>query len=814
MRRNILLIVFIISALHLAGISQPSASGQDQPKGGLITGTIIEKRTENPMEFVNVILYSAEDSIMVTGSISDAEGKFEISPVKPGKYYLKLNFIGFRKRLISDVQITREDRVADMGRIALTSSSKDLEGVEVSAEEQRVEYKIDRKIINVSQDLSSSGGTAVDALENTPSVEVDIEGNVSLRGSSSFTVLIDGKPTSLDGNDILKQIPASSIQRIEIITNPSVRYDPEGGSGIINIVLKKRQRTGFNGIVNASAGNHDTYSGDFLLNYRQEKTNWYIGADYSERNYPGDAVMFRETYGDTTFYVDSERERVWKRGRMSARAGLDYYFTDKQTLSFTTRAGEYTYGHELESETKSYTDPQTQTQYTLDESLFDITGQYFEFTSNYDYQLDGNGHKLEASAVYSQHDRDETDGQETYITNEDYQPLNSAQNSIWTSEDQISHRLRVNVDYTRPLNNTSNIETGFQSRLRSEEIDYQLDTPVSGSLSSEYFTSRRLDAYQDVHSIYAVYAKELNLFSFKAGLRGEYTDRNITNPDSAETYGYKRFDIFPSLHISKELNDKNKLMASYSRRINRPRSWYLDPFLSYRDQYTLRKGNPDLKPEHSDSYELTYLRYFSKGFISFESFFRQTNNRIERVAQLYDKDILMMTFQNVDKDQSMGSELMANIKFTKWLRLNASGSAYHFRIFSEKNGEQDLREDMNWRIRGNTDIDITKTTRIQLSAFYSGPSITSTGTRGDHFMTSMALRQDFFNDQLNLVFRIRDIFSTRGHESTTEDENYYVFMEHISPGPRVSLSVTYKINNFKRKPRTKDEADDGVDMGF
>lgn len=807
MRKRFLLVLALI-----AGMLTTSAQTQNAPMNaarGVVKGVVIDASSSKPMEFVNVALYSKKDSVLLTGTITNKQGEFSITPVKRGNYYLEINFIGFKKKTVSDIFVNKEQPVVDVGRQTLQPSNTELEGVEIVAEEQRVEYKIDRKIVNVSQDLNSRGGTAVDVLENTPSVEVDIEGNVSLRGSSSFTVLIDGKPTTLDGNDILKQLPASSIQQIEIITNPSVKYDPEGGSGIINIVMKKRKRQGFNGIVNLNAGNENTYGGDFLLNYRAKKTNYYIGAEYNNRNYPGKAEMLRETYGDTTYFVEADRDRLWRRDGLSAQAGMDYYITDDQTLSLSTRLGEYGFGFELNSQTKAYTEPATSTTYTTDESTFDRTGRFWEANLNYDYKLDNKGQKLELSGFYSYHDDDEKNFQQTRITDSNFDPIDNNSNEVISSEKETSYRMRFNADYTLPIRKTSKLEVGAQSKIRQEEINYTLDTynPAGGGVDQSEFSSRNFNFRQNVHSAYAIFSKEFSFISMKAGLRAEYTDRELSNTDSSETYGINRIDLFPSLHLSKKFNEKNQMMASYSRRINRPRGWYLDPFLSYADQYTLRKGNPDLEPEYTDSYEITYLRYFKKGFLSFETFFRQTNNRIERTAQLYNQDILAMTFINADRDQAFGSELMFNSKLTKWMKINTSGSLYNYKVIQE--GEDD-RQDLSWSLRGNATFNITKSTRLQLSAFYNGPSITSTGSRGDFFMTSMALRQDLFNDKMNLVFRVRDIFLTRGHDNITDQPTYYVNMEHKPSASMISLSLSYKINNFKRKPDMN--KGDGGDM--
>lgn len=818
MHKNIILIfLFLVGTIAQA---QTSNQNKENTSGGngIVKGKVVDGKTGKPMEFVNAALYKSKDSVLLTGSITDKKGNFKITGINAGTYYVEVNFIGFHKKHITGIEIKKNQRKADLGKINLKPSNKELEGVEVVAEDQRIEYKIDKKIINVSQDLNASGGSAVDVLKNTPSVEVDIEGNVTLRGSSSFTVLIDGKPTTMDGNDILKQLPVSSIQKIEIITNPSVKYDPEGGSGIINVITKKRKREGFNGIVNLSAGTRDKYSGDFLLNYRKGKTNWYVGGDYSDRKFYMDGVMERETYGDTTFIVNSERERIWKRSGKSANAGLDYHFTDNQTLSLTTKIGEYGFGFDIESNTKSYSRPSDgSTQYTKEKSIFDRSGFYWEGTANYEYQIDSSGQKLDARIFYSRHLDDELETQDTYLTNSDYEPLDPDNSDVVrTTEDENSTNIRMKANYTLPVNATMELETGLQSRINNEGKEYSLETfdPVGSGIDNEAFRSRNFDFNQQIHAAYATLSKDFGFVNMKAGLRDEYTKRELINRDTSETYGIDRIDWFPSLHLSKKFKNKHQLQASFARRINRPRGWYLDPFLSYRDQYTLRKGDPNLEPEYTNSYELTYLKHFKKGFISFESYFRQTTNRIERTSEVYNQDMVIMTFKNVNRDQAYGSELMFNMPVTEWFKLNISGTLYRFKIFTKENGENITRKDNNWNTRINTTFEITSSTKLQLRAFYNAPKITSTGTRGDFFMSSAAVRQNFLNDQLNLVLRVKDIFATRGHDITTIRPSYRMSRSHKHTQPIVNLSLTYKINNFKQKKQDRDSEREGMEMSY
>jgi hypothetical protein len=272
-------------------------------KDGVLRGIVMDDQYKTPVQFANVALFSLRDSTVAGGAVCDESGYFEMTGIAYGKYYVVVDFIGYEKFILNDIKLHPEQKVHDIGTVYLKHIAVDIEEVEITGERNFVEYKIDRKVINISKNINATGGSLVDALENAPSIQVDIDGNVTMRGSSNFKVLIDGKPTVLDANDILQQIPPSSVENIEIITNPSVKYDPDGTTGILNIIMKKEHKSGFSGVINASAGTGDKYTADFLFNYRTEKSNFFIGANYGDRTHSGDGNSMRKTYltDDTTF---------------------------------------------------------------------------------------------------------------------------------------------------------------------------------------------------------------------------------------------------------------------------------------------------------------------------------------------------------------------------------------------------------------------------------------------------------------------------------------------------------------------------------
>lgn len=766
---------------------------------GTVKGIVLDE-TKKPMEYASVAIYNLKDSTLVTGGLTNKDGKFEIKGVNKGDYYIIANFVGYKKYIISNIKIEKANQIQDLGTFVLNILSNELQCVEVVADRQRIEYKIDKKIINVSQDINAVGGTAVDVLENTPSVEVDIEGNVSLRGSSSFIVLIDGKPSVLSGSDALRQIPATTIQNIEIITNPSAKYDPDGSAGIINVVMKKNIIAGFNGITNAMIGTGDKYRGDLTLNYKTKKSNLLFGADWNEDNSWSKMYSERQTFlGDTTSYLISDGKRTMGRGGFNVKGGADLYLSDNTTLSISGTAGKYNFDMGGKTNLTEYTFPSTNSIYNFNTSSSLRDGNMFSTNVSLQKKFNKDGtHKLDVVAYFSNRGGDEIENQNEYSTDNTFILQENILNQIRTTSKDNDNNFRLKVDYVKPLG-TGKLETGLQTILEREKEDYKFenfDIQSNTWINNPLFTSN-MNFKNDVYAAYATYSNKLGNFQYMGGLRGEYTDRYIYNLKSDEPAIIQKFDVFPSAHISYDLSKSTQLMTSYSRRIRRPDGRDLDPFQSYIDQYTIRVGNPKLKPEYTNSYELQLMQRMNLGFISLDAFYRTTNDLMTRVQNLQNDGIIYMTSENINNDYSLGTEVMGNLNFTKWFILNTSLSVYDYKIKGELNGQSVDRESTNYSIRANANFKIGKTSRVQFMSMFRGPSVSAQGSMSSMFFSNLSYKQDLFKNKLTATLSIRDLFGTMKMKNESYGTNFN-FKNQMSREPRtIQLTLSWNINNYK-----------------
>jgi outer membrane receptor protein involved in Fe transport len=613
-------IFVLIAFIAVDSMAQKPGGGNrdfsSMPAEGIVTGKILDRSLDTPMEYANLVLYSMHDSSIVAGTVTNEDGTFRMEEVRYGRFYAIANFIGYNKTFINDIRISPKQKIVKLADIYLEPASTNLQGIEVVADRDHVEYKIDKKIVNVSQDILGAGGSAVSVLENIPSVQVDIEGNVSLRGTENFQVLVDGRPSVIQGSDALQQIPASTIDQIEIITNPSAKYDPDGVGGIINVILKKQKQPGINGVVNASIGSGNKYSTDFLLNYRAKHVNVFGGLDLNYREWQMKGNSEYETYlEDTIKYRNSEIKGKMNRRGYGIRAGLDYYLTDKTTLTLQGRYGYYGFGRDFTSTRYIFTEPLTTDDYSRSSSTSDRGGNYYRINLDFLHNFDNKGQKLEAMVYYSNRKTDDWDEQKDYITDENWNIIDDTPETIKSIGDEVDYELRLKADYTKPVGAEGRLEAGYQSRLNTENEVYTFfdyDHGTGDWIKNDQFSSV-VDFKRNIHAVYGIYSNVWGTFGYQLGLRGEYTDRKFENSESKEAHIIDRFDYFPSVHLSKSFTGEHQVIVSYSRRIDRPRGRELDPFPNYMDPYNIRIGNPTLEPEYIDSYELGYQKRFFSG---------------------------------------------------------------------------------------------------------------------------------------------------------------------------------------------------------
>ncbi len=794
--------------------------GGEMPSDGVLSGFVYEKESGQPVEYANVVIYSKRDSTIVSGGITDKSGYFRIDKIRYGKFFVEVNFIGYGKHIIPELIIKPDKKEVNLGKVFLEINAEMLSEVSVEANVNQVDYRLDRKVVNVNQDIVSAGATAVEVLENVPSVTTDIDGNVALRGSESFLVLVDGRPSPVQGSEALQQIPANSIESIEIITNPSAKYDPDGVGGIINVVLKKEKRKGYNGQVSANYGTFNSFGGDALFNFRTEKINFFVGGNYGDRVFRGEGETHRKTFltEDTTYILNSYSTNYRDRKSGSFRAGIDYYLNDNEIITVSGRYGLSGYGMGSEAWAGSYYDYSgiyKNFYYYLTENDMESNSSYFSGDLNYMKKFKKAGHELQLYASYSGDYDNELNTYSELETNHMRIPTGSTISEYRTLEKGSGNTLTAKADYVLPVFEEGKFEAGYQLKYTLTDNDLKYQTFVSDYWADD---TSRLNPYvfsTNIQSGYALFSNFWKKLGYQFGLRTEYTDRLFHQTATDQKWAYNKFDFFPSVHVSYKLPADMQLLASYSRRLDRPRGWYLDPFIEYIDPNNLRQGNPDLLPEYTNSFDLSVQKKFGSNFVSLEAYARQTYNKIDRITVVYpeDQSMFLMTFDNIGEDLAIGSELMGNFNPLKWYNLNISGSAYYYELISENYNSGST---FSWRTRINNTFRIKKTgTSIQIGAHYSGPEIEAQGKEFASWMANIGIRQDLLDRKLSLSVNVRNVFVSMKHESISETDAFYLYTLRQPKTPIINFSVTYKINDFKsRKEKGVEQEVEGGDDGM
>ncbi|MGE4289761.1 MAG: outer membrane beta-barrel protein [Salinivirgaceae bacterium] len=782
------------------------------PKKGEIYGTIIDASTKRFVEYATIALYSNEDKL-ITGGISDNEGYFRLKNTPAGTYKITITFMGYKTLDVPNIKITPETKEVDLGNILLHPNVKEIEAVNVVADQASVQYRIDKKVVNVSQQLTAKSGTAVDILENVPSVKVDIEGNVTLRGSSSFTVLIDGRPTALEPSDALSQIPAGAIENIEIITNPSAKYEPDGTSGIVNIITKKNRLNGISGIVNANVGSQERYGADFTLDWRQEKWHFYVGGDYNHMTRNGTNELNRWSKlptSDSTFYTLSDGEFLRERESASFNGGIDWSFTEKDVIGLNVNAGVRDMGGSSSRNYTQWYDLGTDTSLYITDENSTRGGSFISATLDYKHTFNGKKeHYLQAQFYKSYSDMSEE--AENYSRLYDQTIFEGKR----TTEDGPSDDHRIKIDYSQPLDWGGKFESGFHVNLDNSPEHTTLQeyntTTQTFDPAPEQFDNKT--AYKrNTYAAYGILGGEWGDFGYQAGLRMEYTYQLLELVKTGESYKIDRPDLFPTLHFSYNLPANQQAMISYTRRIERPRGWFLEPFITYMDANNVRQGNPGLIPEYVNSMDLGYQKKFKQNFVSVEAYYRVTQNKIERINQPYnDEGVWLQTFENIGTDYALGVEFMANLNPAKWYTTNLMADLYDYRLKGTLADSSINQHDFSWTARWNNTFKAGPNTRFQFDVFYRSPSVTAQGRSEGFFSTSAAVKQDFFKRKLSATLQVRDVFGTWQHEHTTYGVNSYAYSLFKPNSPFVTLSLTYKLNNYNKK-RNGGGQDSGGDM--
>lgn len=787
---------------------------------GTVSGKVMDEEHSSGIEYANVVLYRMRDSSMVTGSITDVNGNYLIEGVPAGKFYLVANFIGYEKSVVSDIMVTPRQPNVSVEPVTLRVAFTEIVGAEIVGNKSYVEYKIDKKVVNVAQHVNASGGTASDVLENVPGVKVDLEGNVELRGSSNFTVLIDGRPTIMEGSDALNQLPASAIQNIEIITNPSAKYDPDGTAGIINIIMKKQKMRGTSGIINASAGTSPMYSGDILINHRTGKLNLSGNIDYGKRTFERFSETYRETYfeDDTTFLIETGTGEMF-RNNIGAKLGADYGLSEKNTINVSVGFRNFQFGRTGLDQQHSYSKNGAFDDYFLSDNGFEIDITGFEFQVGDVHRFNNKGHEIRFDGIFNTGWLERESPFEKLLSNSEGANLGLDEKDRRTSNDS-DYDVRINLDYSWPFTEGGMIEAGYQMRLviSSSEYDYQTYDKAADRYIDDDNMSNAFNFSRNIQAVYFTYSNSFGGFDVKAGLRTEYTDRLLDQQTLDEQYKYESLDFYPSAYITRKIGETNQLQASYSRRINRPRDYYLNPYTFSSDGFSAFVGNPNLEPDFANSYELNYQKRFNQSFMSVETYFRQVKNKMTRTMKLNEDGILERTMDNLDSDYALGIEIMGNLRLAKWWTLVPSVDFYKYHLEGAGDRSDIVKDNNNWNFMLNSQFSLKTNTRIDVSSFYRSKSITVDGTMDDMFFVGLGARQDLFKRKLTVTARVQDVFDSRRMNFTSSNEDFYSEYKFRMKAPIFTISLSYKLNNYRPDRRERggydrdDSGDGGMDM--
>ncbi|MDH4092679.1 MAG: TonB-dependent receptor family protein [Cyclobacteriaceae bacterium] len=770
-----------------------------------ISGKIIDEQ-RNAIPFGNAAVYNASDSSLVTGAFSDADGKFQIG-IKAGTYYMKITFLSYEEKTIPDIRII--DKNISLGSIILKATSDVLEEIVITGKKEAMELQLDKRVFNVGKDLSNIGANASDILGNLPSVTVDVDGSVSLRGSENVTIWINGRPSSLTSRDpdALRKLQGNMIESIEVITNPSSRYDAAGEVGIINIILKKSQERGFNGSFVANAGYPTLFGGSYSLNYRNKNLNFFSSYGIDKRRSPGNGTSFQQyTSADTSFAYTQNNDR--SRGELSHnfRLGLDYFLNDKNSIT-----GSFTYNTSdgLNTATAEYLDYDENdfiTNTTLRTESEAEDEKNIELNFNYTKDFKQKGRKLTTDFQWIKSvDNESTDYNQ--LTNETeiiaQRSVNDANESNWLFQS----------DYIQPFSDDSKFEAGVKTTTRvikNEYIFEQQDEDMNW-IPFDAFTNN-LVYTERIHAAYAMASTKINKIAIQGGLRGELSDITTELTATNELNKQNYFKLFPSAALSYELKKNNTLQLSYSYRISRPRFRDLIPFSNFSNPRVFFGGNPNLRPEYTHAYEVGYLLEWSKGSVLSSVYHRHRTDVIQRITEIQEDGVARIMPINLAKQNAYGIEFNLSYDILPWWKFNTS--ANFFRAITEGvYQEEDLFSDTySWRNRTTSKMTFFGNLDFQVSFNYRAPQVTTQGKRLSSYSIDLGLSRDVLNGKGTITAGVRDLMNSNKRRYIIDTQGYNSNSEFQWRQRQFTVSFSYRLN--RDKERQRDRSSGGEDEEF
>lgn len=793
-------------------ISLNTFSQQNLPLQNItLKGKIIETESKQTLEYATVVLKDLKTK-KLSGGITNAEGIFSFE-VNTGIYEISFEFIGFKKKILSNQKIASN---RDFGIISLDADTESLDEVEIIAEKSTVEIKLDKKIYNVGKDMTVKGGTATDVLENVPSVTVDQDGAVSLRGNDNVTILINGKPSGLvgmNGTNALKQLPAEAVEKVEVVTSPSARYDAEGTGGIINIILRRSKISGFNGSTQLNLGNPDRIGVNANLNYRTKKINLFTNTSIDKRQSPGKSSVKQENFANFGGEHFLEENRLTKRERndFNSLIGLEYYLSESSSIVGTVF---FSSSHDKDNTfntSSKFFENRTLSANSIRNNDVKQDENTTEYALNYTKNFKKTDHKLTLD-VKLENSTELSDG--TIIETNTF-PNSDVTAQEFELTDNYQRNLLLQGDYVLPIKEDARFEFGFKSTFDKNITDYEVDTlNTSGIRVSDANFSNVLHYNENINAIYSQYGTKFNKLSFLMGLRMEVSDIKIDLKTTHQNFDKNYTKLFPTLNFNYELSDKESFTLGYNRRIRRPRSRFINPFPSRTSATNLFSGNPDINPTFTSAYELGYLNRMDKLTISSSIYYNHSTGNFTFVVQetgdFTDDDIPILIRMpiNLATGNRYGFELGLNYNpFKKW-RINSSFNLFKSQTRGDYNGRNYDADNTSWFTRFSSKLTLPAAIDFQTTFFYMGPSKTAQGTRDGMFRANLAFSKDILKEKGTLTLNVSDLFNSSKHSGTSFTATTFSNSEFQWRQRSVNLAFSYRFNQKKKRAPQQDRSDD------
>ncbi|MCC5929049.1 MAG: TonB-dependent receptor [Cyclobacteriaceae bacterium] len=772
----------------------------------LIKGKVSDALTKQPLPFGNVALLDPSDSSLLGGDITKENGRFSFSAA-PGRYILQVAYVGY-STLHKNIHVKNKDLT--LTGLRLRPSAEQLEEITVRGVSNAMEIDVDKRIFDVQNNIVAETGTALELLETLPSVQLDEEGNISMRGSGDILIYINGRPTNLmadDAESVLEQFPANAIAKVELITNPSARYDAAGVGGIINIVLKENKLQGFSGSVNAAAGTRHKYNAGVNLSYNTGSWNFFTNYNY----------QYRQTYflGETL--------RNYRSDRVSPTLDQDFNSIDYRTSHLLRLGSEYSINnrgsigafinanYRPAVRNRTYNIRHLNAGLALD-SMFvrDLRdeNQSFNYEAglNFSYDIDTTGQKIFATFTYSEDERERIETIDQIFLNDQLieDPANLERQLF--DRPYYNRQIIAQADYENPVGEKGKLEAGyrgtfsFRNRLqRFNDFNFELNEYILND-----FFSNEFDFTENIHALYTIWQSKAGKLGYQAGLRAEYTGTLGYEYSLDQSFENNYFDLFPSLFLSYDLNDNTDLQVNYSRRINRPGSWSLNPVIMAQDPYNLRTGNPELNPEYTHSFELNLIKDWDQLLFTAGAYFQHSSNVMTRIVESFDENAVIMTWANANRRQTAGIEVVNQYNPLSWLDATFTANFFRSEIIGSNIGEGMDNATNSWNLNLMTNARIPKFITVQTQVFYRGPIVIPQGLIDPIFSMNIGFRKDILNNKGTLSLNISDVFNTRIFRIQTTTPNFEQTRMFNRETQIATLSFIYRFGGYKERRESRD----------